>query len=167
MEMRAQTGPTAEIKIIPSWAWALGAIGFLCAQYYFNFVLAKQPDAPPAWARAGLGILAGTVLGCYLLFIGYINRDASRRRMSSVLWTLVAIVIPNGLGLILYFILRQPLPGILSGVAHRSSTEVSSCPRCGYQLSASCPKCQRVVAADDSYCRSCGNLLHAHASAAL
>ncbi len=102
-------GFRAEIRIIPGWAWALAAIAFLAAQWYFNIPLAHQASPPPAWARPLLGILAGIGGVAFLALIGYVNRDAKRRGMSPVLWTIVVIIIPNALGFILYFILRQPL----------------------------------------------------------
>lgn len=150
-----QTGLAAEIKIVPSWAYALAALGFVCAQIFFNVVVARQPT----WARVGLGGMLGVVLGCYLLFIGYISRDARRRGMSPVLWTLVALLIPNGLGILLYFILRQRLPSTFALAGNSIPAESGSCPRCGYRVSADCPRCQRVVGADDVYCRYCGTSL--------
>ena len=113
-----QTSLAAEIQIVPAWAWILAAIGFICMQFVFNVTVAHQHDAPPAWARPLLGLLVGIVTACFLLFIGYINRDAKRRGMSPLLWTVIAILIPNALGIILYFVLRQPLR--------------SACPQCGY-----------------------------------
>src|SRR5882672_6308972 len=119
MQVKDETQPglTTEIRIVPSWAWTLATVAFVAAQWFFNVAVAHHSGAPPAWCRPILGLLAGIGGGCYLLFIGYINRDAKRRGMSPILWTLVAILIPNGLGILLYFILRQP----------RSS----GCPQCG------------------------------------
>jgi len=103
-----QNGLRAEIKIVPTWAWALAGIAFVAALWFFNIAIARHANAPPAWCRPIFGILAGLGGGCYLLFIGYINRDAKRRGMSPTLWTLVSVLIPNGLGILLYFVLRQP-----------------------------------------------------------
>ena len=85
-----QTGLTAEIKIVPAWAWTLAMVGFASAQFFFDIVSGSHSDAPPAWCLALLGLAAGTILGCVLLFIGYVSRDARRRGMSPILWTLVA-----------------------------------------------------------------------------
>lgn len=152
----AQTGLTAEIKLVPAWAWTLAAVAFAGAQFLCNIFLAHQADAPPAWGRALLGLLAGTVFGCYLLLIGYVSRDAKRRGMSPVLWLLVAILIPNGLGIILYFILRQPLRSSCPQCATPVQAGFNFCPRCSHKLSPSCPHCQRVVGASDVYCPYCG-----------
>jgi hypothetical protein len=156
LKNEAQTGLTAEIGIIPQWAWILAAIVFAGPQLIFNTML-TGPGAPPALARVVLGFLAGTVLGCYLLLIGYVNRDARRRTMSSLLWTLVAIFVPNGLGIILYFILRQPLHISCPQCGNPVHTGFNFCPRCNCKLSPSCPHCQRMLGANDVYCPYCGN----------
>jgi len=150
------TGPAAEIKIIPSWAWVLAAVGFISMQFVFNVTLAHQADAPPAWARTLLGIVVGIVLGSFLLFIGYINRDAKRRGMSPVLWTVVAILIPNALGIILYFVLRQPLRSACPQCGYAIQSGFNFCPQCNCKLSPNCPQCQRAVGVSDVYCPYCG-----------
>jgi len=154
-----QTGLTAEIKIIPTWAWVLAGIAFVAAQIFFNIAMARHSGAPPAWARALLGAMAGIVGGCYVLFIGYINRDAKRRGMSPTLWTLVSILIPNGLGILVYFILRQPVRSTCPQCGNAIQTGFNFCPRCSYKLSPSCPQCKRVIGANDVYCPYCGTSL--------
>ncbi len=154
----AQTGLTAGIKIVPLWAWVLAALGFASAQVFFN-TLVTGPGAPPTWARVLLGLLSGSILGGYLLLIGYVSRDARQRGMSAVLWTVVAILIPNGLGIILYFILRQPLQRTCPQCGDAVQTGFNFCPRCSCKLSPSCPQCQRVVRGNDVYCPYCGTSL--------
>jgi len=161
-----QTGLTAEIKIVALWAWVLAGIVFVAAQVFFNVVVARHSGAPPAWARPVLGLLAGIGGGCYLLFIGYINRDAKRRGMSPVLWTIVAVFIPNALGIILYFILRQPLRTACPQCGSAVQTGFNFCPRCSYKLSPNCPQCQRVVGVTDVYCPYCGTSLRNQAAPA-
>lgn len=159
-----QTGPAAEIRIIPKWAWVLAGIAFVAMQFVFNVILARQSDAPPAWARPLLGLLTGIVVACFLLFIGYINRDAKRRGMSPILWTVVAIMIPNAMGIILYFVLRQPLRSACPQCGNAIQRAYNFCPRCNCKLSPSCPQCQRIVGVNDLYCPFCGTQLHAPAT---
>ncbi len=147
----------AELEIVPFWAWTLAAIGFVSAQLIFNLVMA----AAPAAARIALGVMAGIVLGCYLLFLGYVNRDARRRGMSPLLWTLVAIIIPNGFGILLYFILRTPRRSSCPQCRKAVQMDFDFCPTCGYRISPCCPRCQRtlggnVAGAEDCYCPYCG-----------
>jgi RNA polymerase subunit RPABC4/transcription elongation factor Spt4 len=153
---QTQTGPASEIKIIPSWAWVLAVVGFFVAQFFVNVVVARHPHAPPSWARPLLGLLLGLVLGCFLLLVGYINRDAKRRGMSPALWTIVALVIPNALGIILYFVLRQPLQSTCPQCGNVVQPGFNFCPRCSYKVGRSCPQCQRVVGVNDVYCPYCG-----------
>ncbi len=143
------------MKILPAWAWILSAIALISALFFFNLML-TGPDAPAFWVRWLLGISAGTVLGCYLLLIGYVNRDARRRGMSPLLWTLVAVIITNGLGIILYFILRQPLQRTCPHCGSAVQVGFNFCPRCSSRLSPSCSHCHRLVAANDIYCPYCG-----------
>lgn len=156
------TGLTAELKIVPHWAWALAIIAFVAAQIVFNFAATK--DISPAWLRALVGLLVGLVGGAFLLVIGYINGDAKRRGMSPWLWTIVAILIPNALGFVLYFILRQPLCRTCPQCGNTVQAGFNFCPRCSYKVSPSCSQCQRVVGVNDVYCPYCGTSLRHEAA---
>ena len=164
MQVRNETETrlTSEIKIVPPWAWTLAVVAFVAAQWFFNIAVTRHPHAPPAWARPLLGFLLGLVAGCFLLLIGYINRDAKRRGMSPTLWTLVSVLIPNGLGILVYFILRQPRSSACSQCGNLLQPGFNFCPHCSYKLSPSCPKCQRVVGMNDVYCPYCGTSLRKH-----
>jgi hypothetical protein len=108
MEMRSdsQSRLTAEIKLVPPWAWILAVAAFIGAQALIDF-FAWQKNGLPFWVAVVVGIAAGVFLGFYVLLIGYISRDAKRRGMSVMIWTLVAIFVAHGLGIVLYFLLRQ------------------------------------------------------------
>jgi 4-amino-4-deoxy-L-arabinose transferase-like glycosyltransferase len=160
----SQTGLTAEMKTVPMWAWILAGIAFVGAQLAFDIFIGRQPNAPPAWAVPLLGLVVGVLAGGYLLLIGYINRDAKRRGMSPTVWTIVAIVIPNALGILLYFVLRHPLRSACPQCSCAVETAFSFCPRCSYKLSPSCPQCQRVLCVNDVYCPYCGTSLRGQAS---
>ena len=156
VKTETRTGLSAEIKIIPAWAWALAGVAFVAAQWYFNIAVLRHAHPPAAWCRPVLGVLAGFFGGCYLLLIGYVCRDAARRGMSSLLWTLVVVLIPNGMGFLLYFILRQSLRSACPQCGSAVQAGFNFCPRCNYKLSPSCPQCQRLVGASDVYCPYCG-----------
>jgi len=145
-----------EIRIVPWWAWALAGVSFIAAQWLFNLEIVRHPHPPPAWARPLFGILAGVVGAAYLLLIGYVNRDSKRRGMSPVLWTLVAILVPNLLGILLYFVLRQPLVHACPQCGSAVQAAFNFCPRCSYKLAPSCPQCQRILSVSDAYCPYCG-----------
>jgi RNA polymerase subunit RPABC4/transcription elongation factor Spt4 len=156
VENETRTGLSAEIRIVPIWAWVLAGIAFVAAQFFFNVALAHHSGGPPAWARPLLGLLAGIGGGCFLLLIGYINRDSKRRGMSPTLWTIMALIIPNALGIILYFLLRHPLRSTCPQCGTAVQTGFNFCPHCSYKLSPNCPQCQRVVSTNDLYCPYCG-----------
>ena len=84
----------------------------------------------------GFGLLAGVVMAIWVLCLGYVYADARRRGMPPILWTLIAAFIPNLLGFLLYFALRQP---IAAPCAHCGRPIVAGqpfCPWCGYQGSS-------------------------------
>lgn len=145
-----------EIRLISPVAYFIALVAFVGMQVLFATVVAHDQNAPPALARAAIGIAAGSVVAIYILLLGYVNRDAGRRGMSRTLWTLVAIFVPNALGIVLYFILRKPR----LSVCPRCSTELdagfSFCPKCRFCLQPICAHCQRSVAGGDVYCPFCG-----------
>ena len=161
MELKNETnvGFRAEVSIIPVWAWILAVISFVAMQVVAQVI--PQPDSPTPIVRALMGLLVGAVVACYLLLIGYITPDARRRGMSPVLWTLVAILVPNALGMVLYFILRQPIRSACPQCGSFVQSGFNFCPHCSHKLSPSCPKCQHMVTATDVYCPYCATTLTA------
>lgn len=145
-----------EVHLISPWAFFLAALGFVGMIALLVIATHKDKTAPPPAVMFLLGIVAGTLIACYILLIGYVNRDAGRRGMSRVLWTLLAIFVPNALGIVLYFILRKPR--LLNCPQCGTVVEPSFgfCPRCRYRLSPVCPHCQRGLNAGDKFCPYCG-----------
>lgn len=167
MQVRAEqrTRFSDELRLIPAWAWILAGIGFVAAHVVFDFVMATDPKAPPLWGRILMAFGAGTILGCYLLLIGYINQDAGRRGMSRLAWTLLAVFVPNGLGIILYFILRQALPTLCQKCGARVQAGYSYCPHCGESLAAQCQHCHHALHPGDVFCPYCGKQVTASSQA--
>ena len=154
-----------EIRIISPWAFALAILVILTAVTFFAIIVGRDHDAPPLALRLLLGFIGGTLIGCYILLIGYINRDAGRRRMSRLLWTLIAIFVPNGLGIVLYFILRKPRAVNCPQCEAEIEPGFSFCPRCRNRLQPVCPQCRRSINPDDKFCPYCGGALEAAAGA--
>jgi hypothetical protein len=125
---------SSEVSIVPGWAWVLAGVGFVSMQYVFNVIVAREPDAPPAWAIPFLGVLMGIVVATYFLVVGYVNRDSKRRGMSRILWTSLAALMPNSLGMILYFVLRQPLCGSCPQCGDSMQPGFNFCPLCNYKF---------------------------------
>ncbi len=94
-----------------------------------------------------------------VLLLGYINADARRRGMRDVMWTLLSIFIPYGIGIILYFVLRDPLLVTCSKCGAQGRANFAFCPRCGEGLSRSCPVCKKAVEPAWNRCAYCGTEL--------
>ena len=78
-----------------------------------------------------LGLLAGCLIAIWVLCLGYVYADARWRTMPPVLWVLVAALVPNLLGFLIYFAVRRP-------------------------IGSPCPKCGRAVSSDQRFCSWCG-----------
>jgi RNA polymerase subunit RPABC4/transcription elongation factor Spt4 len=159
------TRSTDEIRILAPWAYYLFAATFVIIAVLFVTVVGLDPKAPPLPIRFLLGILCGAVLGCYVVLIGYVNQDAGRRGMSRLLWTLVSLFVPNGLGIVLYFVLRKARPVHCPQCDAVVDPGFSFCPRCRNRLKPLCPHCQRSVETADKFCPYCGGDVVAPASA--
>lgn len=109
-------------------------------------------------------ILFATVIGlCFLvqLLIGiFVWKDAGRRGMSRV-WGLVAALIPNLLGLIVYLIVasQQKTKTKCPQCKEQVDKDYNVCPHCGLHLRETCPQCKGVVSPDWNICPQCGQQL--------
>jgi hypothetical protein len=148
-----------EIRIISPWAFFLAALALVSMTVVLVVVVGQDNHAPSLAVRWLLGLAAGTVLGGYIVLIGYVNRDAGRRGMSRVLWTLLAVLVPNALGIVLYFILRKPRTSNCSQCDAEVDPGFSFCPRCRNRLQPVCPHCRRSVVPGDKFCPYCGGAL--------
>lgn len=145
-----------EIRIISPWAYLFVGLGYVAAAAAVVFATLSGKPPFPLVGMVPLAILGGTVIGCYFLLIGYVNSDAGRRGMSRLAWTLLAICIPNALGIVLYFVLRKPRIAICPQCQSALQPGYNFCPQCNFKVSPSCPQCQRVVGVRDVYCPYCG-----------
>ncbi len=148
-----------ELRIISPWAYAVAPLGYLAAAAAAVFAIHTSKTADPFYrlpVLAPLALLGGTVIACYILLIGYINRDAGRRGMSRLIWTLLAIFIPHALGIVLYFVLRKPRTLNCPQCSAVVEPGFGFCPLCRFRLGTVCPQCQRGVSAGDKFCPYCG-----------
>ena len=76
-----------------------------------------------------------------------------------LLWTLVSIFVPNGLGIVLYFVLRKPRIAYCPQCEAEVDPTFSFCPRCRNHLKPACPQCQRSVNPGDKFCPYCGTAM--------
>jgi len=114
-------------------------------------------------ALAGVITLAAITLSCLLFMLGYVYRDAKRRGMHPALWTLLVLILSAGyflIGLIIYLLVREPLPYTCPQCSASVNARFNFCPNCKYNLHPACPQCQREVADDDKFCPYCATELH-------
>ncbi len=109
-------------------------------------------------------LIGAVALAIYVLLIGYVYGDARRRAMNQVMWTLLAVFIPSGVGVILYFILRDPIPVPCPSCGNPARKGHAYCASCGTAVRAACPQCRQPLEAGWRNCVRCGAPL-AHGAA--
>ena len=140
-----------ESKIIPPAAWIIALL-----VYGSVVALAWLISPLPTFAKVLFVFAIPLILASLVLLVGYVYGDARRRGMRYVLWTLLAIFIPNAIGIILYFILRDPLPQPCPKCGAAVAARFPYCPACGTALAQTCPECRRSVESGWSHCANCG-----------
>jgi hypothetical protein len=150
-------GGDDELRMIPWWSILLAVGLFIAAQYVFHVVMPHHKSHDLLIWRLIVGWAWGTLWASYALLLGYVSRDVKRRGMSAGLWMLVCVVLPGGIGAVVYFLLRQP---IMMRCPHCSTSIASSynfCPQCQFQMAPVCGVCHRGVKITDVFCTQCGH----------
>ena len=114
-------------------------------------------EAPPFGLRLYFALSWSALASLYMLMVGYITRDSRRRGMQARFWIVVCLVLPGGIGAVLYFLLRQPLISLCPACGTRVETHFHFCPQCAFQITASCGRCFRSVRITDLFCVHCGH----------
>jgi len=150
---------SSELRLIPRWSVAAAVLTFVVMQYLFWVVFPQEHRHPPApiGMRLYFALSWGALASLYMLMVGYVSKDSPRRGMSARIWMIVCLVMPGGIGGVLYFLLRQPIISLCPACSTRVQSEYHFCPQCAYQVSASCGKCYRSVRITDLYCVHCGH----------
>ncbi|HTU34406.1 MAG TPA: zinc ribbon domain-containing protein [Candidatus Acidoferrum sp.] len=150
---------TKGLGIIPTPAWVVGWLVYFGATTpLFFYALPHDPEMGqwPRWGQALFVYGIFLLVVAYIALIGYVYADAKRRQMRYVMWTLLAIFIPDAIGIILYFILRDPLPKPCPGCGNVVKASFPFCPHCGTSLQPTCPNCGKPVDSNWSNCPHCG-----------
>jgi double zinc ribbon protein len=170
-----------EFRIIPHWLVGLVVVLFLVAEAIALGVNLSAPGRgdqvfPPdlsynpvlaSLALAGIVLAVSLVMASLIFLIAYVYRDALRRNMSPVLWTLLVIILLPAwgfIGFIIYFLMREPLPYPCPVCGNSVGPRFNFCPNCKCNLHPSCPQCKREIAETDKFCPYCGNDLAAPAT---
>jgi hypothetical protein len=132
--MNSQTSYRSGWRLIPRAAWILAAAAMIAIPLGIHSVFMHNHEHGFILTFE-FCLLLGAMEAGYVLFAGYVYGDARRRGMNAIAWTVVAVVIPNLIGFLLYFVLRKavliPCPQCGQGVGPRSAF----CSACGYQQS--------------------------------
>ena len=148
-----------EMKLIPTGAWVVAIVLYLAIAVLSWRVFIPHDEDFSSWPRWGLMLFTVVMplfLAVYVLLIGYVAGDARRRGMRYVMWTLLAIFIPNAIGVILYFILREPLLVACGSCGTQVRQGFAFCSKCGTALANACPECRAAVQPGWSHCTKCG-----------
>jgi Double zinc ribbon len=152
-----------EVRIIPFVAWIIAGLSAVCF-FVLLFTVAIPHDPKmnhwPTIGQVAFSTWPGLLVAIFVLLWGYINADARRRGMRYVMWTLLAIFLPNSIGIILYFIMRDPLPARCPKCGAQGRANFTFCPQCGAELAAtSCPSCKRPAEPGWKSCPYCRSAL--------
>ena len=144
-----------ELRVIPRTVWIIALVLLLMiptAAIVLTAVGVKDP-----WFIPFLPLTATLILlSIYVLLVGYVNGDARRRGMRYVVWTLLAIFVPNAIGIILYFLLREQLQRPCPSCGAGYKLGLAYCPHCGTAVGRICPECKRPIEESWKNCAHCG-----------
>ena len=153
----AGRGDSDGLSVIPLWSVLLAVVVFIAVQLVMD-------ASPPPHRRPGslpmhliFGYTTATALASYFLLVGYVARDVKRRAMSAPLWILIVLVLPGGIGAVVYFLLRQPILMRCPNCTTELESSVHFCPQCQFQVAPVCGQCFRGVRITDQYCPQCGH----------
>jgi hypothetical protein len=157
-----------EFRIVPRWLKVLCIVLYILAITIGVTIVHYSPDSRPSELRdnaavatlAVIGIITGIsiLFACFLLMLGYVNKDAKRRGMNSTLWTLLVLVLSPGyvgIGFIIYFLIREPLPYPCPRCSQLVGPRFNFCSNCKCDLHPSCPNCKHEIAETDKFCPYC------------
>jgi Phospholipase_D-nuclease N-terminal len=130
----------------PARVWAVvivccAVVGGLAAGYY------GATTGKNMAANGGFAILVGILAAIWILCLGFVFADARRRDMPAVAWMLMAMMVPNLLGFLLYFVLRKPLMRPCATCGRAVLPEQPFCSWCGSERSSASVTSQEGLAA--------------------
>lgn len=112
-----------------------------------------------------MNIIVGSFISLIILSIGlivpiligvYVYRDANRRGMNALMWTLIALLAPSMLGFIIYLLVRSSYSDLECPKCGTTiKEEYVLCPKCGAKLRPFCPNCSAPVEPDWKVCPRC------------
>jgi hypothetical protein len=152
------TPPVQRRSTIPPATWVIAGSVFMVVAFFLMIVVAsRRGRMHPEFLV--VATFVGAISAGFTVLVGYVYGDAKRRGMRYVMWTWLAALIPNGLGVILYFILREPMPFFCTRCGGATPAGFAFCARCGAVTAPSCRQCGKVSQEGWSHCAYCGTQL--------
>ena len=148
-----------EMKIVAPGVWVLAAITWVTIAAGVTYMVSKPGADTDGWPQWGKGLfIVGlpTIMFVYTILVGYVFSDAKRRGMRHVMWTLLVIFIPNAIGFIIYFLLRDPVPQGCRSCGAPVNPKFPYCPNCGAPRAQTCAQCHNAIEAGWAHCATCG-----------
>lgn len=150
------------LRIIRPPAWITAIVFYLVMSNLAFFVLLptdKEMSHWPVISQFAFAYGIFLVLPALVLLVGYVYADAKRRGMRYIMWTWLAILVPDCIGIVLYFILRDALPKPCPNCSAPVKATFVFCPNCGTAMQPTCPQCGKAVDPRWSHCPHCGTTL--------
>ncbi len=150
-------------KVIPITAKAIALFVYagLVILFYLMLMTDHQMRQWHTWQQALFSFLFPLVVPVYILFVGYVNGDSRRRGMRQALWTIIAALVPYAIGIIVYFVMRDPFLATCRNCGTQGRKGFAYCPQCGTALARACPVCRRAAENGWTHCAYCGCDLNA------
>lgn len=146
-------------RVIPNAVYVIAGIAYVLCYVVMRFLAIPSDPKSVNWPEGGklfLSLFVPLIVAACILLYGYIYGDAKRRLMRAWMWVLLAILIPNAIGIILYFILRDPLPFYCSQCGASAKSTFTFCPNCAAALRPTCTQCGRGIERGWAHCPHCG-----------
>ncbi|MGL4738990.1 MAG: zinc ribbon domain-containing protein [Cellulosilyticaceae bacterium] len=105
-----------------------------------------------------VGILMLLMVGILVAVGRIVYKDAKALGMNAALWTLLAVCLPNFVGVIIYLVVRSNTPKVVkcSKCQAQVKENYNVCPECGSQFTAFCEHCRKPVEIGMKCCPYCG-----------
>ena len=142
------------LKIIPLWSILLATIAFITIEYFLSLLPPSHHQFCPPILHQILRYSSGTALASYFVVVGYVSRDVRRRDMSAAFWVLIVMLMPGGIGPIVYFLLRDPILSHCPNCNEKHKLNAQFCSRCQFQIFPHCGQCHRGARANLMYIAS-------------
>jgi hypothetical protein len=158
----------SRLRLIPRPAWITGILlpVLLVAPLVIGPMrFDEEMQRWPLVAKVGMVAIIPVFILTYSALVGFIYADAKRRRMRHVMWAWLALV-PYFVGVILYFILRDPLPTPCHSCGMEAPVSFAFCPGCGASLHPICRQCGKSLQPTWANCPHCGARLGASGTGA-